>query len=289
MFRFAHISDIHMPPLPRVAPHDLLNKRVLGYLSWHRNRKYRHRAVVLEALARDLKAQAPDHICVTGDLTNIALPGEFEHSVEWLGGLGPAERVSVIPGNHDAYIPEGLRSVDAHWKPWMGDGFPYVHRRGLVAFIGVSSAIATGPFMAYGRVGDAQLVRLQAVLTDLKAEGLQRVIMIHHPPQEGVSGWRKGLHDRAAFRAVIARAGAEGILHGHLHHPVYAEFDGPDGRSVPVYGAGSASVFHESPRKAAHYHVFECGENALQVSHRYYDAGKSEFVTLEQGEARDRI
>jgi 3',5'-cyclic AMP phosphodiesterase CpdA len=289
MFRFAHISDIHMPPLPQVAPHDLLSKRVLGYLSWHRNRKYQHRAVVLEVLARDLKVQAPDHICVSGDLTNIALPGEFEHSVEWLHTLGPADRVSVIPGNHDAYIPEGLRSVDAYWAAWMGEGFPYVHRRGPVAFIGVSSAIATGPFMAYGRVGDTQLAKLEALLQALKAEGLCRVIMIHHPPQEGVSGWRKGLHDRAAFRGVIGRVGAEAVLHGHLHHPVYAEFDGPDGVRVPVYGAGSASIFHENPRRAAHYHVFECSESALQVSHRYYDAGKGEFVTLEQDQAKDGI
>src|SRR3546814_1584516 len=38
------------------------------------------------------------------DLTNIALPGEFVQVGRWLEGLGAPEGVTVVPGNHDAYV-----------------------------------------------------------------------------------------------------------------------------------------------------------------------------------------
>lgn len=279
MFKFAHISDIHLAPLPAVTPHELMSKRVLGYLSWQRKRKHHHLRAVLDALQRDLEAQKPDHICVSGDLTNIGLPAEFEATRAWLQGLGPVESMSVIPGNHDAYVRESLGMMRERWKPWIGEGgFPYVHKRGPVAFVGISTAVPSAPFMACGRVGAEQLAALGPLLESLKQEGLFRVVMIHHPPQRGVSSWRKGLHDAQAFRDVIARSGAEVILHGHLHRPVFAEISGPDGK-VPIYGAGSASLYHKKHFYSAHYHIFEYKDKSLHIVHRVYDADRQEFIT----------
>ena len=39
MFRLAHLSDVHLGPLPDVAYRDLVSKRMLGYVNWQRNRR----------------------------------------------------------------------------------------------------------------------------------------------------------------------------------------------------------------------------------------------------------
>ena len=72
-FTLAHLSDPHLPPLPAARLRDLASKRALGYLNWTRNRHKYHRREVLDALVADMRAQAPDHIAVTGDLVNLSL------------------------------------------------------------------------------------------------------------------------------------------------------------------------------------------------------------------------
>jgi hypothetical protein len=41
MFVLAHLSDLHMALRPRLL--ELAGKRGLGYVNWHRGRKYIHR------------------------------------------------------------------------------------------------------------------------------------------------------------------------------------------------------------------------------------------------------
>ena len=103
-FRLAHLSDLHLGPMPRVRARSLMNQRVLGYLSWQKSRYRVHRRDVLDALVADLREQAPDHVALTGDLVNISLPAEFVQAAAWLRELGDAAWVTVIPGNHDAYV-----------------------------------------------------------------------------------------------------------------------------------------------------------------------------------------
>lgn len=155
MFRLAHISDIHLSPLPRIRYRELASKRITGYINWLRNRKNAMHGTVLDSLIADMLAQNPDHIAVTGDLVNLALNLEIDIARDWLTGLGNPDDVSVVPGNHDAYVPGALDRSCRKWEPWMrGDGidnhderpvFPYMRARGPVAMIGVSSARATAP------------------------------------------------------------------------------------------------------------------------------------------------
>src|SRR5262245_39982 len=102
-FTLAHISDVHLGPLPLPGVTDCNLKRLSGYLNWHRNRKHLHLRPVLDSIVADLLAQRPDHIAVTGDLVNIGLPSEHLAALDWLATLGPPDRVSVVPGNHDIY------------------------------------------------------------------------------------------------------------------------------------------------------------------------------------------
>src|SRR5882757_5117988 len=152
-FTLAHLSDPHLPPLPAARFRDLAGKRALGYLNWTRNRHKYHRREVLDALVADMKAQAPDHIAITGDLVNLALDAEFAPARQWLASVGTPEIVTAIPGNHDAYVRATRhRFVQAFGDYLTGDetsadgAFPFVRRRGPVALIGLSSAVPTAPF-----------------------------------------------------------------------------------------------------------------------------------------------
>ena len=104
MFLLAHISDVHLAPLPSPAPGELMSKRGLGYLNWLRKRRAIHRPEVLAAIVADLNAQQPDHIAVTGDLVNLSLSNEFAPARAWLDALGPPHDTTFVPGNHDAYV-----------------------------------------------------------------------------------------------------------------------------------------------------------------------------------------
>ena len=149
---FAHISDLHIAPLPRVSAGQLCNKRCLGYLSWQCKRKRRHRRDILERLYSDLSAQAPEYYLVNGDLTNLGLKDEFTESINWLNALSEDKgRVLLVPGNHDAYVQESTQLIHDYWQPWFaGAGeFPWAKEIGRsIVIIGVSSAVATAPFMA---------------------------------------------------------------------------------------------------------------------------------------------
>lgn len=262
-----------------------MSKRILGYLSWHRKRKYEHRQVVLDALQADLLEERPDHICVTGDLTNISLPAEYVTAADWLTTLGCAEDISIVPGNHDAYVKGALLRGAKLWAPWMtGDdkrtGFPYVRRRGRFSIIGTSTARATGPGLASGRLGEDQRHKLEADLMAEHERGQFTVIMIHHPPQKGVEGWRKGLDDQEEFRALISRTGAGLILHGHSHRALITEIAGPSG-PVPVLGAGSSSSIGSRKGPGHYYRInmgFNGGAACVKIEDRHFDTIKKRFL-----------
>src|SRR5262249_59823130 len=119
MFTLAHLSDPHVGPLPRPSPLELAGKRATGFLTWTFRRKAVHGEGVLRTLAADLQDTAPDHIAVTGDIINIALPGEYTQAATWLRSLGEPDGVSVIPGNHDAYVPMAWARSIGLWADFM--------------------------------------------------------------------------------------------------------------------------------------------------------------------------
>jgi 3',5'-cyclic AMP phosphodiesterase CpdA len=262
MFTLAHLSDPHLAPLPVASFLELAGKRLTGWLNWQRKRHLVHDRAVLKAIIADMRAQGPDHIAVTGDIANIGLPAEYAQGREWLESLGAARDVSFIPGNHDIYVAGCAELAAREWRAQMrgddNESFPYVRRRGTVALIGVSSGIATAPFMATGEVGPAQLQKLGGLLDALKAEGLFRVMMIHHPPVSD-SPAHKRLLDAGALKDVIAAHGAELLLHGHDHLNMINRLDGPNGTHVPAVGVPSASAKPGMDHDPAGYNLYRIG------------------------------
>lgn len=289
MFVLAHLSDPHLPTSKGVRPRALANKRFLGYLSWRFRRSHIHRPAILSRIVSDLRRLNPDHVVVTGDLVNLSLAAEFRHATEWLQNLGMADWVTVVPGNHDAYVPMPYAQSWQHWAAYMvGDdhreaplSFPFVRRRDGVALIGLSTAITTGPGLAYGCLGGEQLSALRSVLSTLAREALFRVVLLHHPPFEENMPRAKNLRDMAGFQDVIAGVGAELILHGHNHRYEFTSLNGPAG-PVPVFGSPSTSVAHGYGIDAAQYLIYSIeridGAWRLECRRRLMTRDSEEFA-----------
>jgi 3',5'-cyclic AMP phosphodiesterase CpdA len=260
MFTLAHLSDPHLAPLPAPRWRELIGKRATGYINWQRRRRFIHDPTVLSKIVADLKAQAPGHIAVTGDIANIALPEEFTRGRAWLESLGSSTDVSLVPGNHDAYVPEAGVLADRAWRPFMSEdndtaGFPYARRRGPLGLIGVSTGVPSPPFFATGLIGNEQLAALALTLDELKAEKLFRVVLIHHPPVSKAAR-HKRLIDAHILLHVIAEHGAELVLHGHDHLHMINWLDGPNGTRVPAVGVPSASAAWGMSKDAAAYNLY---------------------------------
>ena len=118
-FVLAHLSDPHLGPLPRPRIAELAGKRAIGYLNWWRKRGRIHSGAVLARIVADLKEQAYDHLAVTGDLVNLSLPREYAPALAWLESLGPARDVTLVPGNHDAYVWTAARYPQTHWSRYL--------------------------------------------------------------------------------------------------------------------------------------------------------------------------
>jgi len=266
MFRLAHLSDVHLGPLPDVTYRQLASKRITGYINWHRNRSKQLSEGVLDAIVADMKAAAPDHVAVTGDLMNLALNDEIVFARRWLEALGEPDEVSAVPGNHDAYVPGALSKACAAWAPWMADeqgwsarnehGFPYARVRGDVAIIGVSSARASAPFLATGSFSSEQGRRMGKILDRAGDEGLFRVILIHHPPVRGAAASHKRLFGIGTFQEAVQSHGADLVLHGHTHLPTLNWISGKDGQ-VPVVGVAAGGESHGIEKPLAQYNLLE--------------------------------
>ena len=287
-FVLAHLSDPHIGPLPPVPFRKLLNKRLTGTLNWHSSRATIHNMDVLEAIFDDILAHNPDHIALTGDLVNVGYAPEFQQALARTQRLGDGHKVSIVPGNHDAYTGESLPEMLKVFRPFMRDDasegeatFPYLRKRSNIAFIGVNTGIPTLPFFATGALGAFQRARLAAMLDEARQEGLFRVVMIHHPPLRRAARFGRGLNDAEAVTELLAEHGAELVLHGHNHrHSLHLveESQGAEGRNagkekpgtIPVLGVASASAVPGTPRHRAEYHLIriDTKTGAMDITRR---------------------
>ncbi len=273
-----------------------MNKRLLGYLSWKSHRREEHRADVLAALVRDLKHCRPQHTVITGDLTHLGLPGEFLEVARWLTSLGPAEQFTVIPGNHETYVRSPWDETFAQWLPYLCSDapaaaparmrqdvvFPSLRIRDHIAFIGLSSARPSAPFLAVGSLGKQQLQALNSILAETGERRLFRVLLIHHPPLADTLGWRKRLTDSSALRNILVQQGVELVLHGHAHRATRGWIETSANRA-PVIGVPSASAIGHKAGHRARYNLCQVSRSdsgwTLDIEARAYSPESDRFVT----------
>lgn len=282
----AHISDLHVHA-PFGPWRGLLNKRLIGATTLTLLRA--HPMSIMEAVVEDLRRAPPDHLAVTGDLTNLALDSELARVAGYLGDVGlPPERVTVIPGNHDAYVPGPyrLRRFEHHLAPVLGLApdaylFPRAQRRDGVLFVSLSSAVPTPWFTAFGRVGREQLDRAREALRADDAPF--KVVLVHHPPLQAHGGpdriWRRNL-DWKGVLDVARDGGADLVLCGHTHKAFRVDAPGP-GKRLLISCAGSTT---KQPRRLGHAATYVRyrieGGRLVHLERRGYDPDRREFVSL---------
>ena len=295
IFTLAHLSDFHLSSQHKVKVRDLLNKRIFGYLKWRLHRGSEHSSEVLEALLDDLQITNPDHIVVTGDLTHLALPAEFLDARNILDSIGSPSKITVIPGNHDAYVRTGWNSTLGLLADYMvsdrsspsGQGetdsheiFPSLRIREFVALVGLSTARPCGLFLAVGTVGELQLQQLERFLAETGQQRLFRIVLLHHPPLPGVVSWRKRLTDSESLRLILARQGVELVLHGHAHRCSQGHLDTIAGEARTL-GVTSATTPGRSEKHRGRYHIYRLKRNAhtweIAVSVRCYSPSSESF------------
>jgi 3',5'-cyclic AMP phosphodiesterase CpdA len=300
MFSLGHISDVHLAPLPRVRPADLRGKRFIGYHSWHYRRRDIHRPEILEAVVADLLAHRPDHIALTGDLINLSLATEYRLAAQWLSALGDADQITVVPGNHDAYVPfpwdtglglwadymtGDMRVAGAHGSAGLAAPFPFVRRRGNVALIGASSAVPMGWRLAAGRLGMTQIGALREILRELRQRGFFRILLIHHPPLPGQAEERKALVDASDLKVVLEQEGAELVLHGHNHQAMLTRLESAHG-PVHVIGVPSASSAARGGKPPAAWNLYRIERReetwSCNVTVRTYDRATQQLRTTDE-------
>ena len=264
MITLAHISDVHLAPLPPVRWTELANKRITGYLNWRLRRHNSLSGDGLNTLITHMREQKPDFTAITGDLVNLGLEAEATTALKFLMAVGDPEHVCVSPGNHDAYVRPSFDFNNERWGAYMSGEtldaaqFPFVRRIGDVAIIACSSAVPSGPFFALGRFEQDQADRLARILKMLGEAGYFRIIMIHHPPNLEARHPRLGLYGAKLFRAAVATHGAELILHGHTHKSSIFAIPGLTG-DVPVVGvaAAGAAQSEDGGEDPARYNLFK--------------------------------
>jgi 3',5'-cyclic AMP phosphodiesterase CpdA len=277
VFRIAHVSDLHvLAPAGVELRRVLFNKRITGYanLLTKRGRVYR-RDYLLSVLAA--AASDADHLVVTGDITNLSLEGEYEEATRLLAEVARTTEVTVVPGNHDIYLPgvSRERRFPHHFKAYFASDlpeyaldlpaghFPSVKLRGPSAIIGLTSAVPRPPFISAGYVGHEQLAALKQLLRHPEVVRRTPVVLVHHSPFDSrfwLEQLQGGLVDAKALRHVLAVLPRGLVLYGHLHIRRHTRLPTTSG-ALAVISATAAALDHPDDRVRAGFNVYELGDD----------------------------
>jgi len=310
--RLAHLSDIHYLARLHVPVHRFLNKRITGYVNLRFLRSFQHDSGMLDQVVDALREARPDHLAITGDLTNLSLGIEFAELRHLLERLDmPPDRITVVPGNHDRYTRGADRDhrMMAYLEPYMRgdsaspDPFPVVRLRDGVALMGLDTALPRPPLVAGGRIGHRQMDR---VVQALRRDDVRRcfpVLLLHHPPfrrsRNAIGPWLNGLRDYPDLYKVLKGRSAL-LLHGHLHRNCYLSHR-ENGVVWQVVGVASATRHGRiRPYRLSSFHVFDVDGTGVREIQRYTldPAGgtykmttvtPSEFGTLVPDRGRSRL
>ena len=212
--RLFHVSDVHF------------GREDVAAIAW------------FEAL---VKAETPDAVIMTGDLTMRARRSEFAAGLEWLQRLGVPVTVEV--GNHD--LPY-FNPIDRFFRPY--HRMTAIERMveqpldlpGLAIVPLVTTARAQWRWnWSKGKVSKGALARALALLAEVP-KGKLIFIACHHPLVEADTSASAHTHGGADALAALAAAGARAVLTGHVHDP----FDISHvikGKTIRMIGAGTLS------------------------------------------------
>ena len=205
--------------------------------------------LLFHRVARAVRADKPDWLVVTGDLTDDGVG--YELVASWLAPFVERGRLLAIPGNHDVYDSPAL-VVPAHerknrnekralWGAFAGAvGMPAIapwtrDLGGGVTMSALDSCIPPlTPLSASGKVTVRALDTLEAQLRAAPANGCRLAMLHHHvvnAPLQSVNAapWQLGMRLRNASTVFewLRAQGFQACFNGHRHlgyrfHPAHA-------------------------------------------------------------------
>ncbi len=206
---------------------------------------------VVSSILASAESLGVQHLIVSGDITALALPEEFEAASAALSNW--SGRMTIVPGNHDRYTPASAReeaferafpqALRSDLPEYCREGaFPVVRLVGSdVAVVGLSSArVPPVPGLAAGYVGRAQLDAVEALSLDERLRGRSILLAVHHAPLRPSARPdfpTHGLLDGRRLIALAERIGVPALCHGHIHERYRIQRPG----GLSLFCAGSST------------------------------------------------
>jgi 3',5'-cyclic AMP phosphodiesterase CpdA len=172
-------------------------------------------AIRVNALRTFINEASPHMVCVSGDLTQRARRHEFEAARAFIDSLNAPH--IVIPGNHDVPLYDvfsRLTQPFAKYRKFFHEELEPSYADGEIIIVGLNSA--RGLTIKDGRLDPKQVQH--AAERFARSNGAVKIVVTHHPfdvpsghPETDIIG------NAGDAMAVLAEAGADVFLAGHLH------------------------------------------------------------------------
>ena len=281
--KIGHISDIHWLDTQDAKFTDFLNKRISGGINLLAGRARIHSTLTAQAAIEKIKDLGCTHLIVSGDLTNLALPAEFNAVRIALNRFFIDEKMTIVPGNHDFYTRESekakrfetymYRTPPGNLDFGCDETWPFVKIVKDVAFIGVNSAQPRPWFVAAGRIGEHQLDMLEKALAHPEVACRTKIVVLHHhlfqilqSPGESL----RKLEDASDFIDVCLDGKVNLIVHGHNHDYSIKCF-----KNIIIAEPGSCSVCKfKSPNRAGKFNVYTISERKIRIDTWLFENNK---------------
>lgn len=209
-----------------------------------------------------VRAERPDAVVCTGDLTMRARKHEFAAAQTWLAGFGVP--TTIEPGNHDLPYFNWFARLTNPYRAYAGVEAA-IERPLTLPGVLIVPLKTTARFqlrnLSHGRVSRSGLPK---AIERLKAKqpGDVAIVACHHPLIRTDFTGHGETQSGAEALAALAAAGADAVVSGHVHDPFDVDRH-LSGRSVRLIGAGTLSERTRSSRPSFNELVTEQGR--LQV------------------------
>ena len=289
--KIIHISDLHILEI-KATPLDFLNKRIIGGLNIYFNRKGEYLTENVEKLFNDINKQKFDHIIITGDFTNLALPSEFKKAKELLEMLGDHSKISIVPGNHDSYTRKAFRKkyFQKYFDKWLINDlkveknkksdkkFPYVRLLDdNIAVIGFNTSITSCCFCSAGKISNYQIKEFEKMMESSQLKDRYKIVLIHQDLKKvsKFEEWSSGIRDRKKIVKLFSKHKIDLVLHGHRHYNTEYQIDEENYKLKIIETAASARYTKNS---SGSYSIYEIKENEIKDRKvRYLDFKTKEY------------
>ena len=265
--RIAHVSDLHLLDA-RPARARARHEQPEGTRGFGRALGPRQRVDKLIAALQAAQVAEAVHLVISGDLTELGLPEQFETLAETLfdARIDP-DRVTLVPGSHDAYTrpdawARALNGPLARFRRASAAAGGSVVERAKAFFLPLDVTCHQPVGRSAGELTAHAADALERRVHDLSGRGRPVVIVLHHSPVlHTPRAWDRlhGLRGGARIVDLLTRYPDLHVLHGQLHHDVDLSIDARRPRIL-----GAPAVVDDRPH-APRVRIYETAGSSLRT------------------------